>query len=332
MKKRILAVFVVILLLITSLPISKTYSESLGNINFYVAPSTEGGLDGKVSISFTQSNSSYSGTLYLPGSADTSKLFLSWEGTGVTVKIGGTTYQNGQVPIPAANASTTYSVTGDNGTANYTLKTMKGSEGVEGLFLTIDESKGTISAMNSDQNHTKECFGVVSFDGSTYDMTIKGRGNQSWKGADKKPYNITIYMDEDPEKGIEKYGKKQSVSFIPDVESKKWSLLTNYSDSTLMRNKIGYDLAEALGIGLDSKYVDIWMNGQYIGNYLMTPKTDYNAPKNGYMMELDNYVDNEDAQFRLQGLEAAAATSSQNLITIKDNGSGADTAEIQAWM
>ena len=50
-------------------------------------------------------------------------------------------------------------------------------------------------------------------------------------------------------------------------------------------------MALKFGMGLESEYVDLWVDGQYRGNYLMTPKNDYDAPKEGYMLELDNYTD-----------------------------------------
>ena len=89
---------------------------------------------------------------------------------------------------------------------------------------------------------------------------------------------------------------------INGVNAKKWSILANYADSSLLRNKIGYDLACELGIGIESKYIDIWINGKYNGNYLITPKSDYNAPENGYALELDNRYDSKDSYFALDGL------------------------------
>ena len=93
---------------------------------------------------------------------------------------------------------------------------MQGSEGVEGMFLTIDESLGTIAAMLGDQNHETICYGNLSLDNKSYDMSIKGRGNSSWTfNFDKKPFNITLYKDEDSTKKIAKYSDK------------KWSIFEN---------------------------------------------------------------------------------------------------------
>lgn len=77
------------------------------------------------------------------------------------------------------------------------------------------------------------------------------------------------------------------------------------------------------------------MNGSYIGNYLLTPKNDYDAPKNGYLLELDNTEDAKAPYFSLKGLEPVQ--SLQNLITVKHLGSnaqkaGVTAADIQDWM
>lgn len=67
---------------------------------------------------------------------------------------------------------------------------------VKQLYFTIDESKGTIEAMNSDPKHDTYCYGTVSIDGkSKYYVCMKGRGNSTWK-FEKKPYNFTIYDDD----------------------------------------------------------------------------------------------------------------------------------------
>lgn len=43
--------------------------------------------------------------------------------------------------------------------------------------------------MLGDQNHEETCYGNLSLDGESYDMSIKGRGNSSWTfNFDKKPF------------------------------------------------------------------------------------------------------------------------------------------------
>lgn len=94
------------------------------------------------------------------------------------------------------------------------------------LYLNIDESKGTIDAMNSDPNHDTKCKAEMLLDvpdklveqngwESSYvssDVTVKGRGNTTW-GLPKKPYQIKL----DSKQDILGMGK-----------NKTWVLLANY--------------------------------------------------------------------------------------------------------
>ena len=86
-------------------------------------------------------------------------------------------------------------------------------------------------------------------------IEIKGRGNSTWKRFDKKPYKI----------------KLDNKSDLLDMgENKHWVLLANYIDESLMRNSLAFDFASKLNlISMQSTWVDVVLNGKYIGNYLL---------------------------------------------------------------
>jgi hypothetical protein len=150
--------------------------------------------------------------------------------------------------------------------------------------------------MDSDKNN--ECKGRICIDGEWFDLTkMKGRGNVSWDDAvDKKPYNITL-------------GKKTDLGI--DVEpTKKWSILAEITDHSLMCNRIGLAMGHALGVSNDATSADVWMNGEYQGCYTVTPKSDSFVTKNGFLIEQDNYMESAvaeggDPQFQLDGLKEA---------------------------
>ena len=296
--------------------------KSVFNSNLYVEANADAGLVSKVAVKFDAIGAT--GTLYLPGQADAAQLCFSWNDTGITVSKDGVAYESGTAPVAAAGGSVTYKITKGYAFAYVTVKTVQGSADVEAMFLELDESLGTIEAMNGDKIHETSCYGKVLFAGQNKPISIKGRGNSTWS-AEKKPYNITVYKKDD-------YADKAKAEFIPDVQAKKWSLLANHLDNSLMRNKIAMDLAKALGIGLDARFVDLWMNGEYLGNYLMTPKNDYKAPDGGYVLENDNYLDNEDPQFQIPGMYEIGKPINDdgyyNRMTIKDIGDDAADAKI----
>ncbi len=91
-------------------------------------------------------------------------------------------------------------------------------------------------------------------DAGLYDglIEIRGRGNATW-GNPKKPYKLKL---------------DSSADLFGMGKSKHWVLLANYTDHSLIRNKISYDLSGAMGMPyMQSVYVDLILNGKYIGNY-----------------------------------------------------------------
>lgn len=59
-------------------------------------------------------------------------------------------------------------------------------------------------------------------------------------------------------------------------KAKTWILLANHADPSLLRNTLAYDLAAAFGLpgSPDSRFVDLTINGEYLGNYLITEKVE----------------------------------------------------------
>ena len=295
----------------------------------------------------TDRNPTYTYQIYLPGNAVIDGCRLSWDG-GAMVTVGGTTYASGECPIPSGTAETTYAFkSGSSTLASLKLVTYKGSSGVTPVFIEIDESNGnhTIAEMDADDDHIVECKGEIWIAGTKYELSkMKGRGNATWTSTDdKKPYNITL-------------GKKINFPSIDSAKTKKWSLLAEALDRSLLCNRTGFHLAEQMGIGQDTASADVWMNGEYQGCYTVTPKTDSFVTKNGWMIEQDNYKEDSvaeggDPQFQLTGLnEASGWSSCYNRITVKKMGDdflgydeagepdesvanlNAKAAEIQTWL
>ena len=258
---------------------------------------------------------SYEYQLCLPGNVDLANCFLSWDGD-MQATVDGTVYASGECPVPPANTAKTYAFKNGNQTAaSFSVTTYQGSESVTPVFIDIDESLGTIAAMDSDPDHNTECSGRIFIDGTEYELTkMKGRGNATWQAADdKRPYNITL-------------GKKINFPGIESDKTKKWSFLAENLDRSLLGNRAGFYLAHELGIGQDTASADVWMNGEYQGCYMVTPKTDSFVTKDGFMIEQDNYKEPDvasggDPQFTLEGLKEASGWSScYNRITVKKMG------------
>lgn len=84
------------------------------------------------------------------------------------------------------------------------------------------------------------------------DMTLQGRGNTTW-GWPKKPYKIKL----DKKTDLYGFGK-----------NKKWVLLANYQDESLLRNTTAANLSKELGLTtMETTWTDVVINGEYAGNY-----------------------------------------------------------------
>ena len=296
--------------------------RSVLHSDFYVAPNESADLAGRIDVHYLGSSS---GTLYLPGKVDVSQLCFSWDDAKLTVSVGGQTFESGAAPIPAPGSTVIYRLQKGFAVAYLVVRTVQGAPDVEPMFLELDESLGTIAAMNGDEEHETSCYGkAICGDVDKY-ISIKGRGNSTWDFS-KKPYNITFYKKDD-------YDKKDKAELIPGLKAKKWSLLANYLDNSLLRNKVALDLANEMGIGLESRFVDVWMNGEYLGNYLLTPKKDYNAPDGGFMLDND-HIPQETDQFQIKGMHDMLLK--HNRINIEDIGDdaaeqGVDQAYIEDY-
>ena len=115
-------------------------------------------------------------------------------------------------------------------------------------------------------------------------IKIKLRGN-STRSYPKKPYNI-------------KFDSK--VPLLGMTKGKKWCLLANWMDRTLLRNDTAFELARrspGLAWTPDGRFAEVVLNGQELGNYYVCEKitisgsrVDVSEP-GGFIIELDTYFD-----------------------------------------
>lgn len=211
----------------------------------------------------SESNSSEK-YFFLPASADTEQVDV-YNGFSSAVTLNGVTIGAGETQTVPYSASQSYSVSASGKT--YTLKYMK-SNAEAAVYVNNPDADGNgtdlMSYLNADKENKATATGaVVGADGKIDNTTIKkikGRGNTSW-AKPKKGYNIT-------------YDKKVSVAGM--AKNKKYSILPNYQDDSLSRNRFLYDLSDAVGMpyASDSRYVDFYVNGFYWGSYQMTEKVE----------------------------------------------------------
>lgn len=132
---------------------------------------------------------------------------------------------------------------------------------------------------------------------TVYDsVSIRGRGNSTWN-LSKKPYRI-------------KFLTKEKLLGKGKANAKKWTLMANAGDKTLIRNAVTAAMGEFLGMDFNPayKFVDLNINGTYYGNYQISdqvevrkhrvdiqeqdyPLTDESDVTGGYLLEVDGFKD-----------------------------------------
>ena len=149
------------------------------------------------------------------------------------------------------------------------------------------------------------------------EMKIRGRGNSTW-GHPKKPYQL----------------KADSKSpMLNMLEDKKWLFLAEYSDKSLIRNKISLDIGAMSRLEYTPKgeYAEVFLNDEYNGTYLIAQKVEVksnrlNLPDNGYLVEIDQdyRLDADDIFFKPT---IFTQKHNENVFNIKEPSVDYNTAE-----
>lgn len=141
------------------------------------------------------------------------------------------------------------------------------SENVPCLWITLDNTEG-LSYIEADKEHVSSADVVITTENGLVDYSgrveqFKGHGNSSWE-RQKKSYKMYL---------------QQKSSLLGMDKCKKWVLISNVVDDTMMRNKLFTDMAISCGLDntMNNEWVDLYVDGQYRGLYLLSEKIDINS-------------------------------------------------------
>lgn len=213
--------------------------------------------------------------LFVPTSVSTALCKVSFVADG-DVTIDGERVENGST-ISLTNKSV---IKVACGAKTYDVKIIAETE-LASVFITTES--GGLDAIHADKEYKEAGYiQVIGENGLSYEYDgdleyIKGRGNSTWK-MEKKPYNIKL------DKKADLFGMGKS---------KKWSLIANHGDTSLIRNAIIYSVAGEV-LAYTPKYtpVDLYINNDYMGSYILTTRVEADDNR----VEIDNLDDaNEDA-------------------------------------
>ena len=190
--------------------------------------------------------------LFLPADCDRSALTVYLDGAD-KIRVGLTEVSDGETTA-AFSHGCIFAVRA--GGKPYTVKLMQ-SENLPTVY--IETESGSLDYLHASKENKEKANiriyedGEMTLDGEL--KQIKGRGNSSWSG-DKRPYNV-------------KFDKKTSVLGMD--KAKKWALIASTNDVALLKNPLGWYLAEKEGLpyGSDYRIVDVYINRVYYGNYII---------------------------------------------------------------
>ena len=146
----------------------------------------------------------------------------------------------------------------------YTVVIMQSN--LTSVHITLEGTTLDEIHLDKDTKHKGNSIYIMDPNG-TYDLTvegsleIKGRGNSTWREYEKKAYQI-------------KFDSKTSVMGMG--KAKKWVLLANASDDSMIRTQLVYNMASKLGMDFvpQLKYIDLWIDGDYRGTFLIGEKVE----------------------------------------------------------
>jgi spore coat protein CotH len=138
-------------------------------------------------------------------------------------------------------------------------------------------------------------------------MEIRGRGNSTW-GAPKNPYQMKLDSKE---------------KFLDMPKQKKWIFLAEYSDKSMLRNTLAFELGylSSLDWTPKSEFAEVYINGEYSGTYNVSEKVEEKSARvdigdEGFLLEKDTNVqervDPDDVYFN------TSAYQGDDVIVIKE--------------
>lgn len=199
--------------------------------------------------------------VFLPAHCSASNTFVQTAGK---VRIDGKTISNG-MPFCWDDFEKEYDLSIDG--SSHRLRFWKASN-VSTMY--VNTSSGNMEHIHADKANRETASVMLYRQDGTLDYinsscSIKGRGNATWQ-CRKKPYNLSLPCSED---------------LLGMGEATQWILLANAMDESNLFNYTVLDLAERVGMAWvpECAYVELYLNGEYNGLYLLTEKVESGASK-----------------------------------------------------
>ena len=187
--------------------------------------------------------------------------------------------------------------------SRYTIKAMQSN--APSLFVSLDSNYPSFEEIRADRQKNTKGYGSAALQitdemaerygwdwlyqsvdrdpSSPLSASLKGRGNWSWLDVDKKGYLLKF---------------ENSLNLLGMGSAKKWVLIANVPDATALRNQIAFSLSQSIGLDFttDSRTVDLYVCGDYIGSYLLLEKVEIDEDRVD-IKDLEKETENESGDY-----------------------------------
>ena len=267
------------------------------------------GLD--VDLTMSELNGTFSGrTLTNVSSKD---LIASFEHNGSSASIGDTAQVSGTTAHDFTDL-VTYTITGSDGqTTSYEVDLTQFTA-LPIIYLQTDYYAAIDSKEDYIPGDTSIVGGRDFDDFDLAEMKIRGRGNSTWGLHPKKPFQMKL---------------ADKAEFLGMPNDKKWLFLAEYSDKTMLRNKISFEMGYISNLDWtpQGRFAEVYINDQYNGTYNITQKVEESDNRvvlgdTGYLLELDQLerLDPDDVYFE-------SAITDKFLVNVKEPSIERNSAE-----
>lgn len=287
----------------------------------------EGILEGqKIQIGLWQDEEDGVYYLFLPScfAGKERELTLRYEQGRGRLKIDGVSYKDGEVFKEAGDEEVhRIEVSGVFGETfmNKTFRVLA-SEDLPVMMFTVEDKEDLLDENEFDNKRYIETGSVLMLDeegnfvcGEKLDK-FKVRGNLT-ATLTKKPFTFSF---------------KQPIGLCAMRPAVKWNLLANATDGSYIRNKAVLDLANASidSYEPDGEFVEVYLNGQYMGLYLLTEAVEIGENR----IEIDSYSSwflEMELDFRLEEGEPYVVSERGQIFAIKNGDALQEEDKERIW-
>ena len=137
-------------------------------------------------------------------------------------------------------------------------RTIDRYERIDAYMKIIDNGKGKLNYADLKAHPGQR----VDYEGH---VALRYRGNSTFNDSPKKPISFRT-LDQPM-----KYASKQKVKILGMGKEDNWALLAPYSDKSMMRNLLAYELARPwMEYAPRGRYCEVFLDGTYYGIYVLS--------------------------------------------------------------